>query len=106
MRGPVKGNYRSERPQGPSAPGAGKEVRKPLGGPGGQAVEETQGRSGRSGGQLLGNPGQTMASLRRGCGWGLGRASESLSPTLANGVIVLGWENEALAFRGTAGHLP
>lgn len=49
--------------------GPGAEVSEPSGGPRGQdAGGETQGRSSRGGGQLLGNPGQTMASLRRGCG--------------------------------------
>lgn len=53
------------------AVGAGKEVRKPLEGPGGQAAEgKPRAEVVGVGASYWGNPGQTMVSLRRGFGWG------------------------------------
>ena len=71
MRGHVRGTIGQRGPRDLCAPGAGKEVRKALEGPGGQAVEGKP-RAGvvGVGASCWGNPGQTMASLRRGFGWG------------------------------------
>lgn len=62
---PCLGNCRSERSQGPCAQSAREEVRKPPGGPRGQDCGgETQGRSGRGGGQLMGEPGANNGLIK------------------------------------------
>lgn len=71
VSGPVRGTIGQRGPRDLCAPSAREKVRKPPGGPGGQAVEGKP-RAGVAGVRAgcWGNPGQTMASLRRGYGWG------------------------------------
>lgn len=83
VSGQARGTVGQRGPRGLCAQGVGEEVRKPPGGAGGQDCRgETQGRSGRGGGQLLGHPGQTMASLRRGCWRGGAQQGQRISNPL------------------------
>lgn len=108
MRGPVKGTIGQRGPRDLVLLVQGKEVRALRrswrAGRGG----ETQGRSGRSGGQLLGGTLGRMASLRRGCGVGRSWAGPVNLPLPHPSQ----WSDCPLAGRswgpglGTAGHLP
>lgn len=91
---PCKGNYRSERPQGPlcsKCKGESQEAprRSWRAGCGG----ETQGRSGWGEGRLLGEPWANNGLIKERVRVGRSRAGpwpvNLLSPTLANGAIVL-----------------
>lgn len=67
VSGLARGTVGQRGPRGFCAQGLGEEVRKSPGGAGGRKPRAEVVGVGAS---CWGNPGQTMASLRRGCWWG------------------------------------